>query len=312
MVTTTTATANFSALVQAMIAARAEEELRSSLIHVYPGNYTPGTFIKGTNLIKFGRYADLTISITALSEGVAPTTQALNIDSQSFSATQFGGTATLSDLAEYESPHNLLAIAAERIARQAVVTLDTLVANILAAGTSVLYVTGTARSSQASTNILTGAIIKKMAAQLEANNVPRFADGYYRALVHPYVKYDLETDTAAGGWMDANKYTNSMPLLAGELGNYAGVRFMVSSAAKSFITAGVSSANVYSTYFFGPDSYCVADLQGLKAYYVPAGGDHSDPLAQTSIVGWKLATGAALIDKAGPRYIRLESGATIG
>lgn len=312
MAITLTTTSNFSNMVQAMIAARAEEELRSSLIHVWPDNYTPGRFIKGTNLIKFPRFADLALISSALGEGVAPTASNLTIDSESFSATQFGNTIGISDLAAEEYPQDIVAIAAERVARQAVSSLDVLVRDILAAGTSVLYVTGSARSSQAVTNIITGAIVKKVVANLEANNVPRFADGYYRCLIHPYVKYDLETDTAAGGWMDANKYTNSMPLLAGELGAYAGVRFMVSSQAKVFATAGASSANVYSSYFFGPDSYSVADLQRLQAYYVAPGGDHSDPLAQQALVGWKFTTGAALIVKAGPRYIRLESGATIG
>ena len=295
-----------------MIAARAEEELRSSLVHAFPGNYTPATFIKGTNLVKFARYADFTAQTTALTEGTAPTAQALSIDSQSFSATQLGGVVAISDLGNQESPHDLIAIAAERAAREAVLSIDTNVRDIISAGTSVLYVTGSARSSQAVTNVLTGAIVKKLVANLEANNVPRFADGYYRAIIHPYVKYDLYTDTAAGGWMDANKYTNNMPLLAGELGNYHGVRFMVSAAAKVFATAGASSANVYSTYFFGPDSYCVADLQRLQAYYVAPGGDHSDPIGQQALIGWKVAVGASLVDKAGPRYIRLESGATIG
>lgn len=295
-----------------MIGARAEEELRAALVHAIPGNYTQGIFQKGTNLIKFARYPDLAVATTALTEAVAPATIALSISTESFSATQLGQVLGISDLASYESPHDLISVAAERVARQAALSIDTNVRDILAAGTSVIYATGAARSSQGTGNVLTGNIVKKVVANLVNNNVPTFPDGFYRCVINPLVEYDLYTDTAAGGWMDANKYTDAMPLLAGEIGRYHKVRFLVSSNAKIFATAGAASANVYSSYFFGPDSYVVGDLQNLEAYYVAPGGDHSDPLAQLAYVGWKCAVGAMLITSAGPRYIRVESGATIG
>lgn len=311
MATTTTATSGFSNLVQEVVGRAAEAELRAALVHARPGFYQPLNFIKGTNLIRLARYADLADQTAALTEGTPPTDQALTISSESFSATQLGGTIAVSDLGQLDSPHDLIAVAAEHAGRQAASTIDTLVREIIAAGASVSLVTAASRSLLATSNVVTAAQVKKMVTILEANNVPRFSDGLYRAIVHPHVVYDLMTDTAAGAWLDL-KYTDNMPMIVGEVGRFAGVRFIQSSKAKVFADAGASSADVYSTVFFGPNAWALADSQNLASYYVAPGGNHSDAIAQKAIVGWKVRFGSMLVDEAGPRYIRLESGATLG
>lgn len=320
MATLSTATSNFSALVQEVVQKAAEQELRTNLVHTIPGNYEPAHIIKGTNLVRFARYADVAAQTAALTEGTAPTAQALTIASEAFSATQIGGVFEITDLATIDSPHDLIAINAERAGRQAAVTIDVLVREILAAGASVQYVTQASRSLLATSNVVTGAQVKKMVALLARLNVPRYGDGFYRAIIHSDAVYDLFTDTATGGWMDALKYVDNMPLLKGEIGRYAGVRFLetggtgtgTGAGAKIFVDAGASSADVYSTYFMGPASYTLVDNQPLKSYFIAPGGDHSDPIAQLAKIGWKTRFGCGLVDEAGPRYIRLESGATLG
>lgn len=320
MATLSTATSNFSALVQEVVQKAAEQELRTALVHTIPANYIQAHIVKGTNRIRFARYADVAAQTTALTEGTPPTAQSLTIASEGASATQIGGVFELTDLATLDSPHDLIAINAERAGRQAASTIDILVREVLAAGASVQYVTATSRLTVAGSNIITGAQIKKMVALLSRVNVPTFSDGFYRAIVNSDVVYDLFTDGATGGWMDASKYVDNTPLLKGELGRYHRVRFLetgglgsgTNPGAKVFIDGGASSADVYSTYFFGPDSYALADSQKLSAYFVPPGGDHSDPIAQLAKIGWKTRFGCMLVDEAGPRYVRLESGATLG
>lgn len=314
-----TATSNFSTLVQEVIQKAAEQELRTNLVHTIPSNYIQAHIVKGTNRIRFARYADVAAQTTALTEGTAPTSQALTIASEGASATQIGGVFEITDLGALDSPHDLIAINAERAGRQAAVTIDVLVREILAAGASVQYVTATSRATLAASNVMTGAQIKKVVRNLVRNNVPTFGDGFYRAIIHADVVYDLFTDTANGGWMDASKYVDNTPLLKGELGRYHRVRFLetggigsgTDAGAKVFIDAGASSAEVYSTYFCGPDSYALADSQPLASYFVAPGGDHSDPIAQLAKIGWKTRFGCMLVDEAGPRYIRVESGATV-
>lgn len=320
MATLSTATSNFSALVQEVVAKSAEQELRTSLVHTMPGNFLPARIVKGTNFYRFARYADVAAQTAALTEGTPPTAQALTIATEGGSATQVGGVFEITDLATLDSPHDLIAINAERAGRQAASTIDILVREILAAGASVQYATGAARSTLATTSILTGALLKKMVAILSKNNVPTFGDGFYRAIIHSDPVYDLFTDTANGGWMDASKYTDNTPLLKGELGRYHRVRFLetgglgtgTNPGAKVFPDAGASSADVYSTFIMGPDAYAYLDNVALQAYFIPPGGDHADPIAQLAKIGWKTRFGCMLVDEAGPRYIRLESGATLG
>ena len=314
MATLSTATTNFSSTVVALVARRVEEALRANYPHVMPGNFTPGeaSIADGYNSLTYVGYADLAATTTALTEGTAPTDQALTIAVDQATATQIGNTVAITDLADLQSPHRLISVAADKVADQAVKSFDTLVREILAAGASVQYAgTATSRATVATSHALTGALVKKMYTLLSRTNVPRFADGFYRAIVHPDSLYDLQTDTANGGWIDVWKYTDNRPLLTNEVGSFGGVRFQISSQAKVFATAGASSANVYSAHFFGPDSYVVGDMQTIRTYFVPPGGDHSDPIAQKALVGWKTAFGCMLLDAQGPRYVRLEHGTTL-
>ena len=66
MATTNTGTSGFSDLVTQLVAARAEEELRARAVHAMPGMYVPARFIKGTNSLRYARYADLSPSTATL------------------------------------------------------------------------------------------------------------------------------------------------------------------------------------------------------------------------------------------------------
>lgn len=307
-----TSTSNFSSTVTALVSRKLEMSLRARYVHTTPGNYVAAQRMgNGTNSLTYVGYVDLSASTTALTEGTTPTAVGLSIVVDTATATQIGGVVEITDLAEVQSPHQLIEIGADKVSDQAAKSLDVMVREILAAGTNVQYVTATSRATVATSNVLTGAQVKKMHAILQRGNVDKFSDGTYRAIVHPDSVYDLQTDTANGGWIDVWKYTDNTPLLTEEVGRFGGVRFQVSSNAKIFATAGASSANVYSAYFCGPESYVLGDLQSVRTYFVPAGGDHDDPLAQRTLLGWKAAFGCMLLDANGNRYLRLEHGTTL-
>ena len=307
-----TDTSGFSALVQDLVLAKAESELRARLVHANPDAYVHGRFVKGTNQIRHARYSDLGADATPLDEGVPPTSQSMVISSDAFSAVQYGQTLSITDLAQLDSPHDLISIASDRLARQAAETMDIVVRDVLAAGTNVVYANGGAnRADLVKADKITGELVKKTVAALKAANVPSFADGTYRCIIHPFQEYDLISDTTANGWLEANKYVDNSPLITGEIGKFAGVRFVVSSNAKTWANAADDGSDVFSAHFFGPDSYTVGDSQTLQAYFTAPGGDHSDPLAQMAVAGWKMRFGAKILDLAGPKYLRLETGATL-
>lgn len=241
----TTATTNFNQTVVALVNKKLEELLRAPLPHLLPGNFRQASFVKGTNnTMRFINIADLSVvagtpdnagpTAPWLKEGVPPTSEDLAIGYEEFSANQAGRVIKLTDLAMLESPFELLSIAAERVARNALATADRRVAEVLSAGAQATYASGSSRATITHGSPLTGQLVKLTVARMKAANIPTFSDGTYRAIVHPGSTYDLESDTSVGGWVDAQRYAGSEKLFTGEVGRYAGVRFIESSAAVSF------------------------------------------------------------------------------
>lgn len=313
----------YSALITELVASQAQENLRSRLVHAMPGNYTAGRFQKGSNEIRYARYPDLTPLGVAdtLTEAGAPAEYDLTITTESFVPKQYGKVLKISDLAQLDSPHDLISIASERLARAATESMDNIIRDVIKQGTNVRYAANRAsRALVASTDKLTGLEIKQTVARMKAANIPTFADGFYRAIVSPAVEFDLLTDTTDNGFLQATKYTKSLDLLNGEIGTYAGVRFLVSPNAATF-TGGVGGAlTIHSSFFFGPDAYIVGDSQTLQSYFVAPGGDHSDPISQIAVLGFKMRFGAILrgegetgefdgsnTSTGQPRYLRVES-----
>lgn len=316
MTTTTTATTNFSSTVVNLIASKILANLRANHAYMQPGNYRADGHRDGTNnVVTWTTYADLAVATTALTEGVAPTDNALTISVESASASQYGNTVAISDLAALENPHNLIRVASDNLADNAARTIDVLVRDIVTAGASVIYSSGAARSAVPASAVLNGTLVKRMVEELGAGNVRPFPNGNYRMIIHPRQAADLQRDSATAGYVDIFKYSEMASALnAGMLrtASFAGMDFLISSDSKIFATAGVSSANVYGAVAFGQEAYGVYWLQDLQAYLVPAGGDHSDPLAQKAIAGWKVAFASKLLTNPGAQLIRLETGSTNG
>lgn len=323
MAITTTATTNFNQLVQTLIRKELEDEMLPSLPHLQDtGAFIKATFVKGTNsTMRFLRIPHLAVTTNAgvvaagtapwLTEGVAPVAQALAFGYEEFSAYQAGQRVELTDLALEGSPQDLMTEASVRVARQAAATIDEYVGRIIAAGTNVVYggSGNVARTDVGSTDTLTGTLIRRVAQGMKLDSIPMFGDGTYHALVSPAVTFDFEEDEAMGGWKAIGTYSSPGNILAGELGKYAGVRFQESSNARSFAAGGAGGADIYSSVVFGPDFFAFGDWGNITTHYVAPGG-HGDELAQVASIGWKCRIGAMLVDEAGPRYVRIETGAT--
>jgi N4-gp56 family major capsid protein len=111
-------------------------------------------------------------------------------------------------------------------------------------------------------------------------------------LIHPAQSFDLQGDTAVGGFLDVNKYTSSTPMLRGEVGKIYGAR--VVESPNVFINAGAGSggADTYHGFMFGKAAYGNVDLAGqnMKMFAKQLGSAGSeDPLDQRSTVGYKFS-----------------------
>lgn len=325
MTQTSTATTNFDKFVQTLIRKELEEELLPTLPHLQDtGAFVKATFVKGTNsTMRFLRIpfnsapsdADIIAHSAGtapwLTEGTAPTALAMSFGYEEFTAYQAGQRIELTDLALETNPQDLMAAAATRVARLSAEVIDSYVGQVLAAGTSVIYAGqgNVARTDVGVTDTLTGTLIRRSVQGMKLDSIPRFGDGTYHAIVSPAVVFDFEEDDALGGWKSIGTYTTPNGILAGELGKYGGVRFMESPNARDFAAGGAGGADVYSTIVFGPDFFAFGDWGNLTTHYVAPGG-HGDELAQVASIGYKGRFGAMLVDEAGPRYVRIESGAT--
>lgn len=289
MANVSTATTNFNQTVVALVNKRLEELLRAPLPHLLPGNFRYAQFVKGTNnTMRFISVPDMSVTAgtidmatpTApwLKEGVKPTEESLSIGYEEFSAGQAGRVLQLTDVALQRSPFDLISVAADRIARNAMATADKYVAETLSAGTRVDYAGGGASRATIPTNSpLTGALVKLTVARMKSDNIPTFSDGTYRAIVHPGSTFDLESDTSVGGWIDAQRYAGSAALFTGEVGRYAGVRFIESTAAASF--AAVDGPALAGT--SGTSANATTDLITATGHGLQAG----DRIKITSLTG---------------------------
>ena len=95
-------------------------------------------------------------------------------------------------------------------------------------------------------DVLAGADLIKAYTTLQANSAP-LVDGFYVAIAHPYVIYDLKKETAVTGFIEASKYAQPEKLIKGEIGALNGVRIVVSPNVKTF----TSTTTVYPTLVMG-------------------------------------------------------------
>jgi N4-gp56 family major capsid protein len=319
---TISSTTNFDRTVTALVSRTIQTNLRKVVRYLSAGGFIDGHLIPGTNLLRYIAYGDLSIpavllpptpgTVPWLTEGQRPFIDPLTIGYDEFAVSQAGRLVGISDIAMDYNPNDLFAVAAERVAYNAMATVDAIIGATLNAGTAVQYAsTATATNQLTAAMKMTTAEIREAVATLKANNVPTFPDGTYHAFIHPNVTFDLEGDTAGGGWMDAAKYQQADMIFSGEIGRLYGVRFIETPVGTYLGLVGAASAKVYSTFIFGPDAFAFGDLQNIRTYVVRPGGDHYDPLAQLGEVGWKAMFGAKLLVAAGARYVRIESGGTL-
>ena len=295
-------------------------EAKANLVHRQFGQKRP--IPKGSGkTIEFRKFTPLGKALTALTEGVTPAGNQLDVTAITATVAQYGDFILLSDLLELTALDPIIVETTSLLGDQAGRTDDTLVRNVLVQGTNVMYApkigsggAETAVSSRAgldTTAVLTVDLIKQAVAKLRAANVPTI-DGSYVGIIHPYAAYDLMSDPA---WIDMQKYVDNTPLFNGEIGKIGGVRFVESSEAKIWrdstcpAQSGATPAYyaVFATLIIGRDAYGVTDLEGggLQTIVKNKGSaGTADPLDQRSSVGWKETMTAEILMQ--PYMLRIE------
>lgn len=265
------------------------DEASAQLVHDQFGQKRPIP-ANGGKTIEFRKFSPLAKATTPITEGVTPDGKSLNVTAITATVAQYGDYVTLSDVLELTSIDNTVLETTKLIGKQAGLTLDTVVRNILVAGTNVNYcpkvgtdgaeTAVTSRSGLDATSVLTVKQIQKAVAKLRANNAPTI-NGDYVAIIHPYCAFSLMRDPE---WIDSHKYAQPENLYTGEIGKVAGVRFVQTSEA------AVLTGGVFCTLIFGEGAYGVTEITGggLQTIIKQKGSaGTADPLDQRSSIGWK-------------------------
>ena len=283
------------------------DEAQANLVHDQFGQKRPIP-ANGGKIIEFRKFAPLAKATTPLTEGVTPDGKSLTVTAITATVNQYGDYITQSDVLELTALDNTILEATKLLGRQAGVTLDTIVRNVLHSGTNVTYCPKigadgaetevTSRGNLDNTCQLTVKVIQQVVAKLRAQNAPTIG-GKYVAIIHPYVAYDLMRDPE---WIDAHKYAKPENLYEGEIGEVAGVRFVQTTEAKIY------ENGVFGSLFLGEGAYGVTEISGggLQTIVKQKGSaGTADPLDQRSSVGWKAIKTAELLI---PNYlVRVES-----
>ena len=308
----TTGASGMSAEMKTFYEKRLIDQAEPALVHDQFGDPYPIPANGGKN-IEFRKYDSLPKATTPLTEGVTPDGQTMNVSTVTAEVKQYGGWVPITDTLQLTSIDNNILQATKIIASQAGRTLDTIVRDVLAGGTNVIYAPKigeggaetavTSRATLDATCQLTSDLIARAATQLKAMNADPIGTSFV-GIIHPYVAYDLRRDP---DWIDVHKYAQPDEIYNGEIGTLHGVRFVETSEAKIWKGTGCPAGlAVFSALILGAHAYGSTEIEGGGLeHIVKQLGYGDDPLNQRASVGWKAhKTAERLVEQ---YMVRIES-----
>jgi len=250
-----------------------------------------------------------TASVTTLTEGTGPTPIAVSVNAIDVTPTQYGVSVEMTDLVVLTSAFELANYTLNEVGKAMARKIDTVIQTVVNAGTNVLYGgTATSRSGLGANDKITAVLITKAAQKLRANSAPEVTGGGYVAIMHPFVAYDLMTETGTGNWLEVHKYAQPQNIFNGEIGSLAGVRIVQSPNVQTFS----STVTVYPTTVLGAGAYRIAYWLAGKVntyVYLPEQAvSIANQLGQKGWIGAK--TNMAVARTQEERLIRIETAAT--
>lgn len=255
-----------------------------------------------TDTIKFRRYSLLSAATTALTEGVTPTGSDLSVTDVTGTVAQYGDYVTLTDWVQLTTPDPLLTETADILGQQAGNTIDQLTRDVMVAGSTIQYAgNATARNEITSTMKITRDGIREAVRTLQGNDARKITkmvnpttgfntsplNACFVGIVSENSLFDLKK---VEGWVPVEEYASQGSTMEGEVGKVDDVRFVMTTNAKVFASAGSGSIDVHATMILAADYYGTTAISGaaMKNIIKPLGSaGTADPLEQRSTSGWK-------------------------
>lgn len=258
---------------------------------------------EGTKTFTVRRYNHLpltSVAAHALTEGQAPT--ALKPEGHKVSGiiNQYGVIMDETDVAADIHFDNIKDIYQPELARHAAELIER---NVIASFTdaSEWYVgtNNTSANDIAATDVVTFKDFRIVALKMSNANRKGHSryGGKFVAVMHPNVMNDLIDDPVLVNKLLVPGNENG-PIKQGTLAKYMAYGMYFTDTLVCPVKANSSSVNVYTSYVLGYNPYMVLSLgsSNVKFYDTGFAADKSDPLGQKATFGYKLWTGAKVID----------------
>lgn len=261
----------------------------------------------------FRRLNSLAVSTTALTEGVTP--DGVNLDITAINATvkEYGNWTKISEFINLAGFDPLMTEVSELMGENAGESIDTIVKDMIAAGTNVAY-SGAATTRATVADKITAADILRVRRTLKRNKVKKIklpgGNMGWIAFIHTDVATDLMQTQE---WKDQNTYVNTKNREEGTLGMMYGIYFLEVDNGVKFDAAGASGADVYGTLFVGRGAYGVPDIEGSSKpeiiVHKAGSAGSADPMNQFNTIAWKCAFTVVRLNEL--CIVRYESAATV-
>lgn len=284
-----------------------------------------------TKTIKFRRYFlvngtggysgeagayNLPLALTPLVEGETPAGTKMDYKDESVDIAQYGNWTGFSDFFMDTHPDvpPVIREFSDILGEQAAHTKETLIFNVLKAGSQVFYANGTQRIDVNTPINL--AMIRRVTRAFKNQNMQKITtvlastpnyntqpiEAAYICLVHPNVENDVRN---IDGYINVANYAQGKAF-EGEIGRVEDVRFISSTVFSAFPDAGGDKltmlsttgvkADVYPLIFLAKDAFSVIPLRAnTNTGSVPASmavvypkPTETDPLGQRGIISWKM------------------------
>ena len=294
---TSTTTSTMSNLIQTAYDKYIEFALRSEPMFRKFADKRPVDVTNPGNTVVFQVYTDLSRATTALTQTQDPDAVTLNNTNKvNVTVDEYGNAVITTERLALESLSSIDPAVADMLSFNLRDSLDSLVWSKLTSLATMRY-TGSESADESTLNgedvsaseaapYISSALARKAVAKLRGANVQPRDNGYYTALIHPDVSYDLRSEAATSGnvsWQLPHTYTEAgvANLWAGEIGVFDQVRYIETARAESVSGAGTSK--VYATVLLGKQALIEAVAYEPKTVIGPV----TDKLMRFRPAGWK-------------------------
>jgi N4-gp56 family major capsid protein len=292
--------------------------LRSELLFDAAADVMPTQQAMPGASVTFTIFNDLAAATSTLSETTDVTAVAMSDSQVTVTLAEYGNAVITTAKLRGTSFLDVDSVAANVVGYNAGISIDSVVRDVLAGGSNVVYggggsTTPSSRTTVQAEDIIEANDIRKVTAQLRGANVPTF-NGLYMAYIHPDVAYDLRKETGAASWRDPHVYSDPANIYNAEIGAFEGVRFIETPRAKVFENASDGSGStgtieVYCTHVMGRQALAKAHslVDGNGPLPKIVRGPVTDTLQRLQPIGWYWLGGYGRFREAALRRIESSS-----